>query len=202
MDKNVTKKIRILSKIMYILCKIGYVISLVGIVLLISIMFAIPIINNKEHTLHDLYSENLDGQRYYCFDDETNISSNIDAVNKLVMCSEVSVASLEVSSLFLILKLLIVFIIINIVHDIFKNTYENQAPFCDKNSKNLFRIGILLIGSAVITSLFCLMSNTFFGVSFSINLDIKVIFTGLFFLMLSLIFKYGTELQMQSDTTL
>jgi len=89
----------------------------------------------------------------------------------------------------------------------FKNVLDAKTPFTFDGAKECFRLGIasliisvaVSVASGIAEGIAWMLSN--FG---SLNFDVNVSFslsTGLFFMFLSLIFKYGAELQASTENT-
>ncbi|MDR0334614.1 MAG: DUF2975 domain-containing protein [Methanomassiliicoccaceae archaeon] len=96
-------------------------------------------------------------------------------------------------------------VIMYYVHRLFTNIHKSNALFTDANVEDLRTIAILLLIAAVVLTAvvslttFYLLDTTDIVVGFN---PLMMLMTALIIYMVSLIFRYGTELQRQSDETL
>lgn len=88
-------------------------------------------------------------------------------------------------------------------------TVETQTPFENDNTKRLTKIGaVLIIGSFLFNAINGLVTISIIKLfesdkySFVFGPDLFILFTGLMIFILAGIFKYGTYLQNEYDTTL
>lgn len=102
-----------------------------------------------------------------------------------------------------------ILIIINHNLRLILKTVVNDRPFERNNAKRLFVIGIVLIASSVIwktvEGLFILTAVNmmqFENIDINFTIDGTMLFTGFLILILAGIFRYGSYLQEEYDTTL
>lgn len=110
----------------------------------------------------------------------------------------------------LILALIVAFITILVLRQIISilKTVEEENPFDIENSKRLSFIGkILIISSLILKPIQSLLIMYFIdifkieNISKKINIDLTILFIGLFIILLAKIFSYGNYLQQEYDST-
>lgn len=104
----------------------------------------------------------------------------------------------------IILLTIVGFFAFFLVHRLFKNIYTNHTPFLDENVRDLRNISIIVLVGAIISPIVVFAVATMNDVTFDPTVEINF---GLFLMaflvyLLSLVFKYGTALQKESDETL
>lgn len=96
------------------------------------------------------------------------------------------------------------FIAFFLAHRLFKNIYTNHTPFLDQNVKDLKYIAMVVLVGAILSPIIVFAIAVGNDVTFDPTVEINF---GLFMMaflvyLLSLVFKYGTALQKESDETL
>lgn len=103
-------------------------------------------------------------------------------------------------------SLLLLFIsiwIIVIAFKLLKSLKTDETPFTEANGRHIRNLAFLLICIDPVNFIFALISNFFSGQGFSDNsVNGTVLAAGLVLYCISLVFRYGCELQQESDETL
>ena len=148
----------------------------------IGIMFifvAISIILNGLLT-NNLISADIKENTSVIWQTVENINSTIERVEEIKN-------SEENSNVIEIVTFISMIIILDFLVKIFKNTEENATPFTEKNIKYIKYIGIL------VWIIHCTITVDFFDFTFILAIAISSLYY---------IFKYGYQLQVESDETL
>lgn len=96
------------------------------------------------------------------------------------------------------------FVILYVVNHLFMNIYRNHTPFMDENVKDLKYLSILVLVEALIVPIVGLTAAYTLDANLDTTLNFNIAFLFMAFLLyiVSLIFRYGTALQKESDETL
>ncbi len=90
------------------------------------------------------------------------------------------------------------------VYRFFMNIHRDNTPFTDENVKCLQRITILILISVIATPVISMIMGAAFEPESGNMMDFNLLslFAAFLMYLLSLVFKYGTALQKESDETL
>ena len=209
------KKMKALSKAIYIIARSFKIVSIVGIVasfifLLFSFIF-IPNIkfNTTDETLtiwKEKYNYKLDNNKIkiYNYDGKDIIFSytenerleigkfiNETIIYKVSFCVVVSIS--------LLLSCIFLFKMLENVEKLFVNIYENDTPFTSNNVNYVKKIALFLALYVLIPDLFGSISSLIFKLNLEVEIDIINYLFVAIIIAISYIFKYGYEIQLDSN---
>lgn len=207
--KGISKFICIISKIANIGTKIGLVgviiVSIVSIYLLCNTSInsndkTATIINekityefidnnlefkdskNKEYTIELLNSENV------------NTAEKIIEMNKVKKIALVSMIEISlIACLYIIIKLT------TYLEKLFKNIHDNDTPFSMDNVHSIKMISIFTVLYLLIQDVMGSLTEIIFNLNLQIEIDLGSYILGLIILAIAYVFKYGYEIQLDSN---
>jgi len=178
---SLSKTLSIVFKVLAIICLIG---CALGIIFVIAGIF-IPY-TQLQNSIIDFMNE-------YAPNENQEFIKYINVGNAEIIFMSTSLTS--ASSMFLLYY----------VYRLFNDIKINETPFTDNVVKFLNLIGILALVSAIAVPIFLSIFTNIVphvGNFNSFGLNVSFVIVGLILFALSLIFKYGVQLQKESDTTL
>lgn len=214
LEQEKQRKVKGLSKAIYIVAKVLSVFLIIGFIGIIVGMITVPIITssikveNNTITIFDekVSYEQLDNK--IVFRDSKNkdiytIEDDIDDVNKVLDYLDNNklnnmVVLFEVSLIFAIVVIALVYYALKHIGDLFKNIHDKETPFIMENAVHFRKIAYLLIAVLVVEAI----SNftlTIFNSDFVLKIDLVNILFILGFFVFSYIFEYGSKLQEKSE---
>lgn len=124
----------------------------------------------------------------------------VTAHNGTTLC--LSAQSLFIMFSFALIDAAVMTIIIFLVHAIFHDTAKCGTPFSHKNTDRIKRIAILAIGLSLIGSCSDALVDYYTIGSLPWRVNMVGLLIGVTIYCIALIFRYGCDLQRQSDETL
>jgi hypothetical protein len=190
-------KMKMLVKVLYIICNIFFWITTIGagLFLLGNIIISIVPASKMVMDASGSLSATVGGMMFFKFDPQ--ISGDI-----------IIKPFLQAFFSWIIVSGLMVSIILFEIKRILKSVLQDN-PFKLGNSKNLTVIGaVLIVGSFIIPFLegktisAIIRALHINGINFSFSIDGTMLFSGIIVLILAGVFKYGSYLQEEVDSTL
>lgn len=208
--ENEQKKMKGLSKLIYIIARIFKAISIVGIVCatlftMVGVTYAptIKMNNNKisfkgiEYNYH--YENNI-----LTIDTKDNINftiSNVEfeTIEKFCNKSILYKSSLIiVTGISLIISLILIFITLKEIEKLFINIHDNHTPFTMKNVQSIKKIAIYSCLSVFVSDAFGILVELIYSLNLNVEIELTNYLLSIVILIISYIFKYGYEIQLDS----
>ena len=210
MKKN---KIKGISKAIYIISKINLVILGIAATAIMLMMAVSPLLISKTEVTDSTVSFfdeefdysikegeiKIDGKALdYSIEEKVDdVASFFQKENKLktTLIAEFALALALATLALLYLALLN-------LYKLFKNIYDEETPFNEKNINHINGIAKYILLSLIVSMVGGLLLGIFMGFHASLNINITEILAVLIIYALSVIFEYGYKLQQEIDSTL
>lgn len=170
--QKLAKTGKILSKIAFIFSIVGLVCSLIG---LLGVMF-----------LQDEMLKNTELAKFMQTNGKTLGDLYAEIVIAIVSCGVEIYVSYEAEKYF-------------------KLQLEEKTPFTEKCSKNILRLGVIVLVSGIATALLNVIIALIFaktmGMSYEYSADVNGIGLGIAFLIMSVIFDYGSHVLIEKKNS-
>lgn len=221
--KEQQKKMKGISKGIYITSRIAKILVLVSICIMILVMIGLPIIisNTKiddsritffgesfeyevnNNTIYIKGSDvNVDDGLLDYFNNNSkayHISSGTDIQEYFTSHSTMYyIISSEFIVICLILTLVVVYLILKNIEELFINIHNQDTPFTLENVKHIKKIALFLIISVFLPTITGLLFQVVTKVDMSIEFELMDIVFAIIVFSLSYIFQYGYEIQLDS----
>ena len=206
--KDEQKKMKGLSKIIYMIARVFKIASIIGIVisvlLLISSFIIIPNTKfddelNKVTIFNNEFNYEIKDNLLIINDSFKISSSSISEVNKFITNNNTyKISFIVVLSISLIISCYLLFKLLSYLEKLFINIYNNDTPF---NSDNTNYIKMIAIYSALYTfipDISGLLASIIFKLNLNITIDLINYLFVVIIIVISYIFKYGYEIQLDS----
>lgn len=191
--KKLANILQIITNIFYQLSKVGTVLSILAIPVLLLITHGDLTVG---HFTNGSLSFSLNGSN--------GLQFNLPKIEATTDLTRVIISLIGMVFVYC-LSLTVIF---RQIRDILK-TINHGTPFEEKNAKRLVNVGAVLIGGSIlfktITGLVITSIIDTFGIkniSYVGGIDMYLLLTGLLMLILAGVFRYGSYLQNEYDTTL
>ena len=208
------KKVKWLSKAIMIIAKIVKVVVLIGAVCIALAAITVPIVgsnvkvNNNQLTVFDevIDYERNDEVVTFTHDNDTQKvteAANVVTLNRVLKYAEThDMNKIIVGAELVIALIAAVLVITKMVLDniikLFTNIHDGETPFTLENVDHIKMIAKLLIISIAVKIVGATISEIFFGDVLDITIGLNDILYILIIYILSYIFEYGYEIQLDS----
>ena len=212
--KEKQKKVKVLSKIIAIISKIGWIVSIVGVCIITLVAIVLPIAlkniemkDNKIITKNDIieivdednklvlkhnniiFAEESDQQSISIIKDV--IYSNLN--NKILL-----ITYSEAGCITLIICLVLLIFMLKKLEKLFMNIYEGDTPFTLENVEYIKKIAYIMIALIIIPNLCGSLFELILKKDLNISFELFNIIEILILFVISYIFEYGYEIQLDS----
>ena len=114
----------------------------------------------------------------------------------------IALQSLLVMFVFMLIDTLLISAILFIIHAIFKDIQKGNSPFLDQNTTRIKRIAIIAIILSIVGSSSDALVDYFTIGELTWKVNIIGLIASIIIYCIALIFRYGCDLQQESDETL
>ena len=212
--KEKQKKVKVLSKIIAIISKIGWIASIVGVCIITLVAIVLPIaLKNIEMKDNKIITKNniieiVDEDNKLVLkhnniifaeeSDQQSISIIKDVMNSNLNNKALLIIYSEAGCITLIICLVLLIFMLKKLEKLFMNIHEGDTPFTLENVEYIKKIAYIMIALIIIPnlsgSLFELILKKDLNVSFELFNIIEI----LILFVISYIFEYGYEIQLDS----
>ena len=208
------KKVKVLSKIVSIVSKIGKVCCIVGITVVAFIAIMVPILVKNITTKDDEIVFKNDTIKLVEEDDEIqlkfkgNLIATIDNERSIEMIKEVAdkninnkvlvITYTELALAFLIATLYLLILLFKRLDKLFTNINSGDTPFTLENVDHIKKIAYLMIALIIIPSISAALFELIIKRDLNINIETFSVLEILIIFVISYIFEYGYEIQLDS----
>ena len=210
-DSKSQHRLKSLSKVVRILIKISKIFLMIVVPFIFIAMIAVPFIfknleingnvikfSDASIVINEDYVTFKAGDKIYISNEDFRELSSIanffanNTKGDIVLLTEVSLG-------FVAATLIITIYILTYLEKLFKNIELNITPFTSENTNYIYRVGHLMIISAIVSLVFELTIGLMFPKINVIKLSSYGIIEILIIFIIYFVFKYATELQNKSD---
>lgn len=208
------KKVKVLSKIIAVISRIGWIASIVGIVLIAITAIAMPIalknieIEDNKITVNNSIVEIVDEDDELILKhnniiiasekDKESISTIKTFLNNNINKKGMIIAYCEAAFISIIVCLVLSILMFKRLEKLFNNINNGDTPFTLENVEHIKRIAYIMIALIIIPnlvgSIFEIILNQDLDVSFEVFNVVEI----LILFVISYIFEYGYEIQLDS----
>lgn len=208
------KKVKVLSKIIAIISKIGWIASIVGICLIAIVAIALPtalknldIKDNKivtNNNIVEIIDENdkliLKHNNIILAEesDQQSISIIRDIINSNLNSKTLLITYCEVGFITLIICLALSIFMLKKLEKLFININEGDTPFTLENVEYIKKIAYIMISLIVIPNMCGSIFELILKKDLNVSFELFNIFEILILFVISYIFEYGYEIQLDS----
>ena len=212
------KKVKVLSKIISIVSKIGKVCCIIGIVAVAFAAIVVPIImgniNVKDNEV--VFKNNIvriidkddkmivkaKGTMVATIDDERSLEIIRDIRDNELDNKVLVTTYAELGMIFLIATLYLTFLLLKHLDKLFTNINSGETPFTLENVDHIKKMAYLMIALIVIPSISAVMFELMVQKDLNIDLNTFSVLEILIIFVMSYIFEYGYEIQLDSKGTM
>ena len=210
--KGLTKAIAVIAKICKVVTIVGFVGIIIGMISVGVLGFSTKVENNQIK----IFDEKIDYQRNENeitfkvknekgkVEEETiTKASDVETLNKVLKYAEENniaeiTISMEVAFVFIGGILVLTFLALNQVVLLFTNLHDGETPFTLENVSHIKKLANYLIAMAIVKLVGSGLSSIFMNDVFDISFNLTDVLYILIIYILSYIFEYGYEIQLDS----
>lgn len=213
--KDKQKQVKGLSKAIYIIARIGMIAIIVGIISVCVTMIATPFLSSnikvKDNKIvrvfnHDVEYERDSSKIAIITDSDRTVLTDTNQVevlniiiDKLENNSIVKmVVFIEFAFSFLVLTLVLLYLTLQHLEQLFKNIHNGDTPFTMSNVNHIKRMAILMIITILVPNIVGIITEKIIGEDLGIGFEMFDFIYILFLFSMSYIFEYGYQIQMDS----
>ncbi len=209
------KKVKVLSKIISIVSKIGKVCCIVGIVVVAFLAIMIPILVKnitvkddeivfKNDTIKIVDEDNKMTVKFKdhlvaTIDDVRTINIIQDIADKNINNKVLIITYSELGIAFLIATLYLTILLFKHLDKLFTNINSGDTPFTLENVDHIKKVAYLMIALIIIPSISAVMFELIIKRDLNINFETFSVLEILIIFVISYIFEYGYEIQLDSN---
>ena len=212
------KKVKVLSKIISIVSKIGKVCCIIGIIAVAFAAIVVPVImgNIKVKDNEVAFKNNIvriidkddkmivkaKGTMVATIDDERSLEIIRDIRDNELDNKVLVTTYAELGMIFLIATLYLTFLLLKHLDKLFTNINSGDTPFTLENVEHIKKMAYLMIALIVIPSISAVMFELMVQRDLNIDFNTFSILEILIIFIMSYIFEYGYEIQLDSKGTM
>ena len=212
------KKVKVLSKIISIVSKIGKVCCIIGIVAVAFAAIVVPVIvgNIKVKDNEVVFKNNIvriidkddkmvvkaKGTMVATIDDERSLEIIRDIRDNELDNKVLVTTYAELGMIFLIATLYLTFLLLKHLDKLFTNINSGDTPFTLENVNHIKKMAYLMIALIVIPSISAVMFELMVQRDLNIDFNTFSVLEILIIFVMSYIFEYGYEIQLDSKGTM
>ena len=209
------KKVKVLSKIISIVSKIGKVCCIVGIVVVAFLAIMVPILVKnitvkddeivfKNDTIKIVDEDNKMTVKFKnhlvaTIDDVRSIDIIRDIADKNINNKVLIITYSELGIVFLIATLYLTILLFKHLDKLFTNINSGDTPFTLENVDHIKKVAYLMIALIIIPSISAVMFELIIKRDLNINFETFSVLEILIIFVISYIFEYGYEIQLDSN---
>lgn len=209
--KEKQNKMKGLSKTIYIIARIGKIVSIIGIVTLVLAMLVMPIVISNVKIIDDntieIFDKRINHEKNNItvtieYDGEKREITNSEMNNLLNLVTDnsnfVAIGFIEVGLLFLVATLVLIFIILRYLEQLFINIHNGQTPFTLENANYMKKMAILMIATIILPNIGGAILETIIKQNLNMGFELFDLIYILFLFSMMYVFEYGYEIQLDS----
>ena len=212
------KKVKVLSKIISIVSKIGKVCCIIGIIAVAFAAIVVPVIigNIKVKDNEVVFKNNIvriidkddkmvvkaKGTMVATIDDERSLEIIRDIRDNELDNKVLVTTYAELGMIFLIATLYLTFLLLKHLDKLFININSGDTPFTLENVEHIKKMAYLMIALIVIPSISAVMFELMVQKDLNIDFNTFSVLEILIIFVMSYIFEYGYEIQLDSKGTM
>lgn len=212
------KKVKVLSKIISIVSKIGKVCCIIGIIAVAFAAIVVPVIigNIKVKDNEVVFKNNIvriidkddkiivkaKGTMVATIDDERSLEIIRDIRDNELDNKVLVTTYAELGMIFLIATLYLTFLLLKHLDKLFTNINSGDTPFTLENVEHIKKMAYLMIALIVIPSISAVMFELMVQKDLNIDFNTFSVLEILIIFVMSYIFEYGYEIQLDSKGTM
>ena len=209
------KKVKVLSKIISIVSKIGKVCCIVGIVVVAFLAIMVPILVKnitvkddeivfKNDTIKIVDEDNKMAVKFKdhlvaTIDDARSIDIIRDIADKNINNKVLIITYSELGIVFLIASLYLTLLLFKHLDKLFTNINSGDTPFTLENVDHIKKVAYLMIALIIIPSISAVMFELMIKRDLNIDFETFSVLEILIIFVISYIFEYGYEIQLDSN---
>ena len=209
------KKVKVLSKIISIVSKIGKVCCIVGIVVVAFLAIMVPILVKnitvkddeivfKNDTIKIVDEDNKMTVKFKdhlvaTIDDVRSIDIIRDIADKNINNRVLIITYTELGIVFLIASLYLTLLLFKHLDKLFTNINSGDTPFTLENVDHIKKVAYLMIALIIIPSISAVMFELIIKRDLNIDFETFSVLEILIIFVISYIFEYGYEIQLDSN---